>query len=289
MGQARRDADGDDARGIRQVHPGRHRQVGAASSSPPTSRQSERATSDPSISGGAAQGLVEQLQDRFRAEAWLRASRAASARSGLMKDKLLRGEPCDLVILTAGPDRSTGLAGPCGRGQRVAAGRGANRRRVKPGQPVARRIARRRRSKPRCSRANGIYFPDPVKATAGIHFMKVLQGAGHRRRAGRAAAPLSERRHGDAARWRSAPRPAQWAARRSPRSCTRRACSWPGCCRAEFELATVYTAAVCSRAQEPRAAARVHRLAGRIASCGDRAPPAASNRSSCHAGLEAPS
>ena len=51
------------------------------------------------LSGGAAQGLVAQLQDRFAAESDLRIHATFGA-VGVMRDKLLAGEPCDVVILT---------------------------------------------------------------------------------------------------------------------------------------------------------------------------------------------
>ena len=51
------------------------------------------------LSGGAAQGLVTQLQDRFQA---LHACsiNATFGAVGMMKDSLLAGAPCDVVILT---------------------------------------------------------------------------------------------------------------------------------------------------------------------------------------------
>ena len=51
------------------------------------------------ISGGAAQGLVERLKDRFLSESGCAVAGTLGA-VGTMKDKLLSGEPCDLVILT---------------------------------------------------------------------------------------------------------------------------------------------------------------------------------------------
>ena len=51
------------------------------------------------LSGGAAQGLVTQLEDRF--EALHQCSIDASFGAvGMMKDSLLAGAPCDVIILT---------------------------------------------------------------------------------------------------------------------------------------------------------------------------------------------
>ena len=52
------------------------------------------------ISGGAAQGLVGQLSERFAADHGFKPEGTFGA-VGLMKDKLLAGAPCDVVILTS--------------------------------------------------------------------------------------------------------------------------------------------------------------------------------------------
>ena len=52
------------------------------------------------ISGGAAQGLVAAVGDGFAAEHGVTPVGTFGA-VGLMKDKLLAGAPCDVVILTA--------------------------------------------------------------------------------------------------------------------------------------------------------------------------------------------
>jgi molybdate transport system substrate-binding protein len=102
-------------------------------------------------------------------------------------------------------------------------------------------------------RAPGIYFPDPEKATAGIHFMKVLKSLG-----------LDEELR---ARIRTFPNgaTAMGAMATSGESgvigCTQvteilftAGVQLVGLLPKEFELATVYTAAVCTKARDPRAA-----------------------------------
>src|SRR4051794_7478948 len=69
------------------------------SSSPPISRQSSVPSQIRLISGGAAQGLVERLKERFLADSGYVVVGSFGA-VGTMKDRLLSGEPCDLVILT---------------------------------------------------------------------------------------------------------------------------------------------------------------------------------------------
>ncbi|MCZ8254963.1 MAG: ABC transporter substrate-binding protein, partial [Polaromonas sp.] len=51
------------------------------------------------LSGGAAQGLVTQLEARFQQQHQAGIDACFGA-VGLMRDNLLSGAPCDLVILT---------------------------------------------------------------------------------------------------------------------------------------------------------------------------------------------
>ena len=52
------------------------------------------------LSGGAAQGLVEALRDRFKAETGCEIAGTFGA-VGAMRDKLIGGAPADLLILTS--------------------------------------------------------------------------------------------------------------------------------------------------------------------------------------------
>src|ERR1700712_1908532 len=51
------------------------------------------------LSGGAAKGLVAQLQDRFNAQSGF-TIRGEFGAVGAMRDQLVAGEPCDVVILS---------------------------------------------------------------------------------------------------------------------------------------------------------------------------------------------
>ncbi len=128
------------------------------------------------LSGGAAAAVVRAVQEQFTQRTGLRIEGTFSA-VGQMRDKLVGGAPCDLVILTrplvtqliesghvvAGSARSLGLVKTG-----IAVRSGA------PHPPVQ----TREQLHAAFSAARGIYFPDPEKATAGIHFMKVLKALG---------------------------------------------------------------------------------------------------------------
>ena len=204
------------------------------------------------ISGGAAQGLVGQLESRFRLETGLDIAATFGA-VGLMQDKLLAGDKCDVVILTDALISQLEQQGQVLAASGCALGVVRTGVAVKTGRPLpavdsAAALAALLRA------SAGIYFPDPVKATAGIHFMKVLR-----------ALELDEEL---SARLRPYPNGAA-AMHAMAQSldhavvgCTQvtEILYTPGVRLAgvlpkEFELATMYTAAVCSSAQEPNAAA----------------------------------
>lgn len=128
------------------------------------------------LSGGAAQGLVRKLQPAFEAAHGCRIEGTFGA-VGLMKDKLLGGAPCDLLILT-----DALIADLARQGYAVAA-TAKPLGLVKTGVAVKQGAAAADVSSPEALKkllqaAPAIYFPDPGKATAGIHFMKVLGGLG---------------------------------------------------------------------------------------------------------------
>jgi molybdate transport system substrate-binding protein len=204
------------------------------------------------LSGGAAQGLVGQLRERFEKEHGCTIEGTFGA-VGLMRDKLLSGEPCDLMILTG--EMISGLAS---KGQIVA-----NTARalgiVKTGVAVKAGVAKPDVSTPKALEAllrqsSGIYFPDPEKATAGIHFMKVLRMLGLDQDM---AASLRHFPNGATAMKAMADAPGDDLV-----GCTQvteilytPGVQLAGLLPRKYELSTMYTAAVCSRATEPQAAA----------------------------------
>ena len=97
--------------------------------------------------------------------------------------------------------------------------------------------------------ATAIFFPDPERATAGIHFVNVLRTLGVYDEVTPRLRPhqMAPRR---CARFRTPINLARSVARKSPKFSTRRVSRWSVRCR-EFELATVYAAAVAISARRP--------------------------------------
>jgi molybdate transport system substrate-binding protein len=212
------------------------------------------------LSGGAAQALVTRLQDRFLALHGDTIEPTFGA-VGMMKDKLLAGTPCDVLILTDALIAQITASGQVSVGTERALGVVKTGIAVKTGEARP-AVATRAELKAALQAASGIYFPDAVKSTAGIHFMNVLKQLG-----------LDQEL---ADRLRTYPNGA--AAMTAMAKSTETGLL--GCTQdteilyiegvdliadlpKEFELATVYTAAVCTGAKAPEsAAALIGLLAG---------------------------
>ena len=168
---------------------------------------------------------------------------------GSMKDRLLAREPCDVVILTQALIEQLTDGGHVVAGSARALGIVKTGIAVKAGELVP-DVGEPAALKAALLAATGIYFPDPVKATAGIHFMKVLKVLG-------IDATLGDRLR---------PFPNGATAMREMSQCPQTGLI--GCTQVteirytpgiklvaplpkEFELATVYTAAVCAGARHP--------------------------------------
>ena len=220
------------------------------------------------ISGGAAQGLVAAVGDSFAAKHGFELAGTFGA-VGLMKDTLLGGGPCDVVILTAALIEGLELEGHVDPGSAQALGVVRTGVAVRAGEPMPdvatpEALARLLRG------ARGIYFPDPVKATAGIHFMKVLklldldQELAHRLRPfPNGATAMREM--------------AAAAGQQALVGCTQvteiiftPGVQLAGVLPSAFELATVYSAAVCRRAANPVAAHALVKLLASDASAAQR-------------------
>ena len=203
------------------------------------------------LSGGAAQGLVTRLEARFQQQHQAGIDACFGA-VGLMRDKLLSGAPCDLVILTEA------LVAELTAGAELLQGSARALGAVKTGVAVKNGVLAPAVDSPDALKAalraaRGIYFPDPVKATAGIHVMNVLRQLGL---------------DGElAGRFRVFPNGASAMKAMADSGepgligCTQitEILYTPGVTLVAplpqaFELATIYTAAVCARAREPQAA-----------------------------------
>ncbi len=215
------------------------------------------------LSGGAAAAVVRGVQARFEQETGARLEGTFSA-VGQMRDQLVGGTPCDVVILTRpliaqlvgsghvvpGSERSLGL---------VLTGIAVKRGTPHPAIGDREALAAAFRA------ASEIYHPDPEKATAGIHFMNVLRGLG-----------LDEALKD---RLRAFPNGATAMAamaatgRDDAIGCTQETeinytagVERVGSLPQEFELATDYTLGVCTGAREPQLARHLAELVAGTAS-----------------------
>jgi molybdate transport system substrate-binding protein len=128
------------------------------------------------LSGGAAQGLVEALRPSFEATTGTTIEGVFGA-VGAMRDRLLAGEPADVMILSRalidGLARDGQLLGLSTKNIGAVHTAVAVRSGDPPpavGSATALRTA--------LLAADSIHFPDPEQSTAGIHFAKVLKDLG---------------------------------------------------------------------------------------------------------------
>lgn len=220
------------------------------------------------LSGGAAEGLVAALAARFRAEAGAEIEGTFSA-VGAIRDRLVAGAPADLVLLSKaliGQLVSSGhVVGP---GVDIGIVRTAIA--VRTGDPGP-AIATPEELRAALLAADALYCPDPVTATAGIHFVGVLEQLGIK---GQVEGRLRTFPNG-----MTAMRTMAAAGDASPIGCTQvtEILATPGVALAgalpkAFELATTYTAAVSAAAAAPEPArALMALLAGPEAAAARRA------------------
>ncbi|NWG72948.1 MAG: substrate-binding domain-containing protein, partial [Parvularculaceae bacterium] len=128
------------------------------------------------LCAGAAQGLVKALQPAL-AEATAATIAGRFGAVGAMKEALLAGEPCDLMIVTDKMVGELADAGALRADTRRALGRVRTGIAVRHGEPqpdgatpAARRDALRA--------ADASYFPDPQRATAGSPFAAGMRELG---------------------------------------------------------------------------------------------------------------
>ncbi|MFZ1908275.1 MAG: substrate-binding domain-containing protein [Burkholderiales bacterium] len=197
------------------------------------------------LSGGAAHGVVEALAPQFRAETGAEIV-GTFGPVGAMRDKLLAGEPADLVILTKTLIAELAAAGRMLADSCADLGRVRTGVAVKQGDPIP-DISTAAALRAALLGAREIYFPDPERATAGIHFAKVLERLGVRE----TLAPRLRPHASGAAAMGAMSR----ASSHGLLGCTQiteimitPGVALVGPLPGEFELATVYSAAVCATA-----------------------------------------
>ena len=209
------------------------------------------------LSGGAAQGLVSALAPLFEHETGYKIAGTFGA-VGAMRDKLLAGEPADLLILTRALIEELTAHNHVAAGSAADIGTVHTAVAVRAGDPVP-AVSDAANLRAALLGADDIYFPDPKLATAGIHFAKVLDRLGI---ASEAAGRLKTFPNGATAM-------AALAAATSPRpiGCTQvtEILNTPGVQLVAplppgYELATTYTAGVAANARAPDIAQRLARL-----------------------------
>ncbi len=200
------------------------------------------------LSAGAAQGVVAALA----AEAGIEIAGSFGA-VGAIKEKFLGAAPCDIIILTQAQiaefaTQRLVLPGSCANLGTVLTGIAVRNGDLLP--DVSNETALRAA----LLASDGIYFPDAQKATAGIHFTKVLDALGI---ISEMAARMRTYANGAAAMRELA------RASGRPIGCTQvtEILNTPGVVLVAalpkaFELATVYSVAVSARAANTEAARR---------------------------------
>jgi len=126
------------------------------------------------LSAGAAQALVQRVAGARGVEI-----AGSFGAVGAMLEKFLAGEPCDVVILTH--ERIARLAAERHLAAETCADLGsvATSIAVRADDAVP-DVGDESALRSALGAASEIYFPDPAKATAGIHFAKVLDALGIR-------------------------------------------------------------------------------------------------------------
>jgi molybdate transport system substrate-binding protein len=128
------------------------------------------------LSGGAAAAVVKAIQNEFEKSTGGQIVGTFSA-VGMMRDQLVGGTPCDVVILTKPLIDQLIASGHVVSGSARSLGLVKTGVAVRSGTPHP-AVTTRAELHAAMSAAQGIYFPDPDKATAGIHFMNVLKALG---------------------------------------------------------------------------------------------------------------
>jgi molybdate transport system substrate-binding protein len=212
------------------------------------------------FSGGAAQAVVTGLQTEFEAAHGCTLAPTFGA-VGTMRDKLLAGGECDLLVLSAALIEQLARQGHVVDGSARDLGPVATGIAVPDGAaPVA--VGTREALKETLSAARGLYVPDLAKSSAGIHIAGMLQALGL---AEVLAGRIREFPNGATAMREMAADGGEGLV-----GCTQvtEIMYTPGVrligeLPAEHALRTVYTAAVCTRSRAPELAAMlVDRLSG---------------------------
>jgi len=128
------------------------------------------------LCAGAVQGLVKALQARFT-EATGIAVQGRFGAVGAMKEALLAGEPCDVMIVTDAMVLALQQGGTLDARSRTPLGRVRTGIAVRSGEPLP-DVSTPAALKDSLLSAASVYVPDTERSTAGIHFLSVLRELG---------------------------------------------------------------------------------------------------------------
>jgi molybdate transport system substrate-binding protein len=128
------------------------------------------------LSGGAAQGLAEALADQIVAATGATLTGDFGPVGG-MRDRIVAGEAADFVILSRKLVNELAAGGHLVASTITDIGDVATGVALRAGDPDA-SCATAEELKALLLAADGIFFPDPLAATAGIHFTRVMEDLG---------------------------------------------------------------------------------------------------------------
>jgi molybdate transport system substrate-binding protein len=219
------------------------------------------------LSGGAAQGLVAALQARFLATDGVAVEGRFGA-VGAMRELLESGAPCDLFIVTARMVRELADAGVLQGATVRDVGRVRTGIAVRADDPAP-AIDTPDELRAALLAATAVHFPDPERATAGIHFARVLAELG-------LADTVRERcrtfpNGATAMRELACAAPGAIGCTQVSEILATPGVKLVGVLPPKFELATMYTAAVPAKATLPEEAARFIELLAGPGTRGERA------------------
>jgi molybdate transport system substrate-binding protein len=203
------------------------------------------------LCAGAAQGLVKALQGGFEATTGARVQGRFGA-VGAMKEALEAGEPCDVMVVTQNMVAALVADGKLRAGSEIELGRVRTGIAVRTAD-VAPRVDSEEALRAALLAVDRIYFPDAERSTAGIHFAGVMRRLG--------AYDELRPRFATYPNGATAMRELAASTAASPLGCTQvteinytAGVRLVGVLPLQFELATVYAAAIGTRAAQPELA-----------------------------------
>ena len=128
------------------------------------------------LSGGAARGLVDALRDGFTAATGCEL-RATFSAVGAMREQLLAGAPCDVVILTAALIESLARDGRVDAASVATLGAVPTGVAVREGDALP-DVASGDALRGTLLAAPAIFVPDTERSTAGVHVLRMVHTLG---------------------------------------------------------------------------------------------------------------